>query len=483
MTDKLSFNPFLPPGEYVPDGEPRLFNERVFLYGSHDRFGGRIFCLNDYVCYSAQASDLSQWRYEGVIYRKRDDPMNRKGLRLLFAPDVAKGPDGAYYLYYALDFMGLMGVARSESPAGPFEFLGHVRHRDGTLWGRRRRDDFPFDPGVLTDEDGRIFLYSGFAKAIPSLLTGFRKLDSRGGVVLELESDMLTIKEEPRLLFPFRGDGSFPGHEFFEASSIRKRDGKYYFVYSSRHNHELCYGVSDYPDHGFVFGGTLVSLGDISLRGISREKDGVNYLGNTHGGLLFLEDKSYIFYHRQTNRHSYSRQACAEELLRDERGGLKQAEVTSCGLNGGPLPGKGRYEARIACMLKSRHGVGRYDALFPRLRFRKHPCFTQEKGDGEDGAFQYIAGMRNGAVAGFKYFLWEDARRIALGIRGRGKGAFLLSQREDFSSIAARIPVEAGRGSALRVLTAPFSGLNGVFPLFIKFTGKGILDLYYFELE
>ncbi len=70
---------------------------------------------------------------------------------------------------------------------------------------------------------------------------------------------MLTIKGEPQVIFPKEGPGSFSNHEFFEASSIRKDGDKYIFVYSSRHNHELCYAVSGRPDGGFTFGGTLVT--------------------------------------------------------------------------------------------------------------------------------------------------------------------------------------------------------------------------------
>ena len=40
-----AFNPFLPSWEYVPDGEPRVFGDRVYLYGSHDQFNGNDFCL------------------------------------------------------------------------------------------------------------------------------------------------------------------------------------------------------------------------------------------------------------------------------------------------------------------------------------------------------------------------------------------------------------------------------------------------------
>ena len=39
--------------------------------------GGAHFCLNDYVCYSADVADLTDWRYEGVIYRKEQDPRNQ----------------------------------------------------------------------------------------------------------------------------------------------------------------------------------------------------------------------------------------------------------------------------------------------------------------------------------------------------------------------------------------------------------------------
>ena len=72
---KQAVNPYLPSYEYVPDGEPHVFNGRVYVYGSHDRFGGNDFCLNDYVCWSARADDLANWRYEGTSYRSVQDPL------------------------------------------------------------------------------------------------------------------------------------------------------------------------------------------------------------------------------------------------------------------------------------------------------------------------------------------------------------------------------------------------------------------------
>ena len=126
---KQVYNPYLPTYEYVPDGEPHVFGDRVYIYGSHDRFDGEMFCLNDYICYSADVKDLTEWKYEGVIFRKDQDPRNQNpsednsipriydvksrfgnglnppGIHALWAPDVVKGPDGRYYLYYCLDFL------------------------------------------------------------------------------------------------------------------------------------------------------------------------------------------------------------------------------------------------------------------------------------------------------------------------------------------------------------------------------------------
>lgn len=47
--NKQIFNPYLPSYEYIPDGEPHIFGDRLYIYGSHDRFGGSDYCENDYV--------------------------------------------------------------------------------------------------------------------------------------------------------------------------------------------------------------------------------------------------------------------------------------------------------------------------------------------------------------------------------------------------------------------------------------------------
>lgn len=473
-----AFNPYLPSWEYIPDGEPHVFGDRVYVYGSHDHFNAPIFCVGDYVCWSAPVENLKDWRYEGVIFRKNQDPKNKLGIRLLFAPDVVQGTDGKYYLYYAFDFMGMIGVAVAEKPAGPYRFYGHVHYQDGTVWGRKKGDQFPFDPGVLVDDDGSVYLYSGFYTPTPAIASGFHKLKNDGGVVVKLESDMVTIRENPKLLFPKEGEGSFPNHEFFEASSIRKDGKKYIFVYSSRHNHELCYAVSDYPDRDFTFGGTLVDQGDLFLDGNEDESKALNYLGNTHGGMLNIGADWYIFYHRQTNQHSYSRQACAERLEHPVPGVFKQAEVTSCGLNGGPLSGTGRYEARIACNLWSKNGVARYDRKFDK---KAHPYFTQTGEDRMENGDQYIANMRDGAVAGFKYFGFGGEKRISLTVSGVCSGIVEVSHTPDFKAIIARIPVSAKCEQVN--LEGAFAPQKGTQPLYFRYTGEGAMNFHTFEMK
>ena len=108
---KQAFNPYLPSWEYIPDGEPYVFGGRVYVYGSHDFFNGCVFCMGDYMGWSAPEDDLSDWRCEGVIYPRDADPCNADGSMCLYAPDVKKGPDGRYYMYYVYDKVGFVSVA------------------------------------------------------------------------------------------------------------------------------------------------------------------------------------------------------------------------------------------------------------------------------------------------------------------------------------------------------------------------------------
>ncbi|CAM4418379.1 family 43 glycosylhydrolase [Paenibacillus tarimensis] len=484
--NKQCFNPYLPSYEYIPDGEPYVFGDRLYVYGSHDRFNGKLFCLNDYVCWSAPVSDPSDWRYEGVIYRKTQDPMNKLGLYQLFAPDVAQGRDGRYYLYYTVSFSSVMGVAVSDTPAGSYEFYGYVSLPDGTKLWDKKGDPMLFDPGVLVDDDGSVYLYSGFAprRGVPAFLTGGKKRSFRGGYVIPLEADMKTVAGEPKLLFPRAGEAEgtgFEGHEFFEASSIRKIRDTYYFIYSSINGHELCYATSKSPIGGFKYGGTIISNGDLYLNGRSSDQEAYNYIGNNHGSIAQVGKQWYVFYHRQTNRHHYSRQGCAEPIEIREDGTIAQVEMTSCGLNNGPLLGKGEYESRIACHLMSAKGAGRYGVYCGNITFRGHPYFTQSGKDREDNPTQLIANMRDGAAAGYKYFLMEDTWKISVCVRGSASG-FMLVSNALHEQPFARIPIHPSKEFAYyssEITSMP----EGKQALYFTFEGTGALDFRSFVLE
>ena len=393
---KQCFNPYLPSYEYIPDGEPYVFDGRVYVYGSHDRFGAMSFCENDYVTWSAPEEDLSDWRYEGIIFHRTDDPMNEDGKAPLFAPDVQKGTDGKYYLYYAPAGLNVIGVACSEKPAGLYSFCGHVKYSDNTLLGQKKEHGIVFDPGVFLDDDGQVYLYYGFTPLGVDL-----KGVQTGPFVVKLEGDMYTMKEDP---VPVEICGCADrGHSFFEASSMRKINGKYYFIYSSLNSHELCYAIGKNSMGPFEYGGALHSNGDIGYQG-RKEENRTCYTGNNHGSLVCIKGRWYIFGHRMTNYTAFSRQGVAEAVRILPDGSIPQIEMTSCGLNNGPLDGKGEYEARIACNLWSKAGARHYvggstGAEAEELR-RDHPVFTQDGEDREECPNQHIANMHDGATAG-----------------------------------------------------------------------------------
>ena len=477
---KQTFNPFLPSYEYIPDGEPHVFGDRVYLYGSHDKFNGKFFCMNDYVCWSAPVSDLSDWRYEGVIWKKTDDPSKPPLLlRQMYAPDAVQGADGRYYLYYFIGNSGVIGVAVCDAPAGKYKYHGHVKYPDGTLLGRKKEPDLAqFDPGVFRDDDGRIYLYTGFGEKGPNIFTRFGPVNYNGAMGVELESDMLTIKPETMTRIAKTQHCSkgteYEGHEFFEASSMRKFGGRYYFIYSSVKGHELCYAVGDSPLGEFKYGGTLVSMGDVGL-----SDKPLNYLGNTHGSIEKINGEYYVFYHRQTNRHCHSRQACAEKIKMNADGSFDQAEITSCGLSSGALAGKGEYASRVACNLFGRRGVKFYTAKTPA---GSHPYFTQSGKDRENDPDQYIANFCDGATAGFKYFDFDGtSEKISVTVSGRGKGVMLV--RTDLNAPPrASVRIDA-RGGGKQKFTAGIKIGKGIKPLYFTFKGKGKLNFHSIELE
>jgi len=477
--EKQVFNPYMPSWEYVPDGEPHVFGDRVYVFGSHDQFGGCVFCLGDYICYSAPLTDLTDWRYEGVIYRKDQDPA-QDGRMVLYAPDVVQGPDGRYYIYYVFDKVNFVSVAVCDKAAGKYEFYGYVHYADGTRLGERKGDMPQFDPGLIREGD-KTYLYTGFC--------GNNMKDRIGAMATTLGPDMLTIIEEPVVIVP--GDSyvdlkdpsevqtdcpyplksienwaAFKDHAFFEAPSIRKIGDTYYFVFSSQVMHELCYATSKSPRDNFVYRGVLVSNSDINISSYKPADMPAAYGANNHGSFELINGQYYIFYHRHTNGNWFSRQGCAEKLTLQADGSFPQVEITSCGLNGGPLQAKGEYPAYIACNIfnakKSSIYVGPEQAKI-----------TQDGRDGDED-LGYIVGITDSTTIGFKYFDFKNVKKLSLIVRGYMHGGFeVRSQLE--GPLLGFIKCESANFWEARSAEIDFP--DGPAALYLTWTGGGNAQL------
>jgi len=499
-----AFNPFLPLNVYIPDGEPHVFGNRVYLFGSHDQEGGDTYCSLPYEFWSAPVDDLSDWSCPGISYDPKQDPLyDPERKNAAYAPDVVCGNDGRYYLYYCLaGYRGKGGygspisVAVCDTPDGKYSYLGIVKNPDGTPFMKYAN----FDPAVIND-DGVIRLYSGtwypfaeqrnrfngilfdgmeasmFNKTKAHIKALVKDSDSvYGPHHMTLADDMMTVTSEPARVIPqnrkgtpFESTGNFSGHGFFEGSSIRKVNGRYYFIYSSLDNHELCYAVSEYPDRGFRYGGTIVSNGDIGYEG-RKPEDRLNLTGTTHGSIECIRGQWYVFYHRLSHKSDYSRQACAEKIQFDKNGHIHQTEVTSCGLNNGPLKGNGVYPAVICCNLTN--------GKMPHSGNKKMKESIPYIGSGE--GMQMIRDISHQTFIGYKYFDMNNLKEISLTVRGKGNGSFRIHTALYGPILASADVKDMDQWTKIHI---PVSGIEGTAPLFISFTGGGLMEMLKFELK
>lgn len=314
-------NPFLPGWEYIPDGEPRVFGNRVYIYGSHDRAGSDSFCDYKLKVWSAPIDDLNNWVCHGDIFHTRPDrdhPTDTDWTdNPLYAPDVVE-KDGKYYLYcYILWNKGCVAV--SDKPEGPFKLLSKYKY---DLPDNLVEDGVFVDPGVLVDDDGRVYIYCGFEKSY----------------MAELKSNMYEVISDSYIPDIIPADKS-DEKGFFEACSMRKVGNTYYLIYSPQKGNRLEYMTSDSPRGPFTYRGTIID-------------NGIDYpAGNNHGSICNINGQWYIFYHRMTNATITSRRACVEriEILPD--GTIPQVEMTSLGFENALNPYR-ITPADIACVLK-----------------------------------------------------------------------------------------------------------------------------------
>ncbi len=479
-------NPYLPKWEYIPDGEPRVFGDRVYVYGSHDNAGSDKFC--DYVlkCWSAPIDQLNQWTCHGDIFHTRadrdhasDTPWTKEHNEL-FAPDVVE-KDGKYYLYAYI--VGAIGcVAVSDRPEGPFTLLSQYKY---TIPDAVCCNGWFIDPGVLVDDDGRVYIYCGYERSFMAEVNPenmYEILDGSGiehiipcNRVLEQTEDdendisgnlaastksarCANLPTVPGMQvadsYGFTEENSL----FFEACSPRKINGIYYLIYSPKRGSRLAYATADKPTGPFTYRGYLVD-------------NGLDYPGgNNHGSVVCIRGQWYVFYHRMTNNSIMSRRGCVERIEFLPDGTIVPAEMTSLGFEEVLSP----YEptpAEIACVLKGGAFVTQHN-VFERV----------------------ITNIRDGAVIGYKYFdFGEDASsktmEFAAKIRGcgcdatlhifldgeeRGSGHEIGSVKIGSDSGVIHCIVEAvtGRHALYFTVTTEYGGWTGEY-----FAGRCLFEL------
>jgi len=369
-------NPYLPLNEYIPDGEPRVFGKRVYIYGSHDRAGSDKFCENRLKVWSAPIDNPNEWVCHGDIYHT--------GKSDLYAPDVVC-KDGKYYLFAYIN--GEKGqVAVSGVPEGPFTFLSHYKYGEGQGDG-----GLFIDPGVLVDDDGRVYVYCGFQKSFAAELNPDNMSE-----VIDYKEDIIPVEK------PF---------DFFEACSPRKIGGLYYMIYSPNPPNcgKLVYATSKSPMGPYEYRGVIVD-------------NGLDYPGgNNHGSVCEINGQWYIFYHRMTNGTIMSRRACVEPIEIAADGSIKQVEMTSLGFEKSLNPYKAA-PADIACVLKG-------------------GAFITEKNVFE----RVIANITDGCVIGYKYYEFCGSEtRLYLKTTGTGCRARVRVFADDAEIGVVEIGADSG---------------------------------------
>ena len=311
-----SQNPYLPMWEYIPDGEPYVFDDpdspgkkRVYIYGSHDSMITG-YCGRELVTWSASVDSLDRWRYDGVIFEVKKNSNGEylhqeKWGDVLYAPDVAEKveTDGTktYYLYPNNQCGGRNGmVAKSKRPDGPFEDIYWNPENPNENVG-----DLRFDPAVFIDDDGRVYGYWGFEEAYAAELDPIT---------------MATVKPGTQVMKNYINHHKESGiFRFFEASSMRKIKDKYVLIYSRytgdgefglpTSNYTLAYAYSNSPLGPFVYGGTIIDGRGRDVDNLARPIATATINGNTHGSICEINGQWWVFYHRQTGLDEFSRQA------------------------------------------------------------------------------------------------------------------------------------------------------------------------------
>lgn len=277
---------------YTADPSAHAFNGKIYIYPSHDEDidvanndNGDQYDMKDYHVYEMKDAETLP-RDCGCVLKLEDVKWASKQL---WAPDCAE-KDGKYYFYFpARDKKGMfrVGVAVGDKPEGPFT------PEDDYIQGT-----YSIDPCCFQDDDGKYYLTMGglWGGQLDQYRNNKWSADNKEPQGAEpactpkialLKDNMKELAEDLRDLVivddkgqPLKGGDDV--RRYFEDPWLFKKDGTYYFTYSTGTSHLLCYATSKNVYGPYTYGGCILTP----------------VLGwTTHHSILEFNGKWYLFYH------------------------------------------------------------------------------------------------------------------------------------------------------------------------------------------
>ena len=288
-----ALNPIIP--GYFADPTIKKFGDTYYVYATTDGSGAGFGPAQLW-----QSQDLVNWTLM---------PMNWPDSHWIWAPDVLYNQnDDKYYYVYCQPCQ--IHVGMGETPRGPWQNI--LGESEAVLVPDRFvTNAITLDGQTFVDDDGSIYMYWGTW----GIYDGF------GCGAGKLTPDMKSFTETR--LIP-----NTEATDFFEAPFVFKKDGVYYFMYSSGschdHTYRVQYATADKPLGPYTYQGCILETND----------DGTIH-GPGHHSLLNEGDDWYIVYHRHDNPHSnrgFHRQICIDKMEFDENGKILPVKPTHEGV-------------------------------------------------------------------------------------------------------------------------------------------------------
>lgn len=314
---------YLFPADYMADPSVHVFNDRLYIYPSHDwecenveNDNGDQYVMKDYHVLSTDDVMNGEVVDHGKVLGLEDIPWAG---RQLWDCDVAE-KDGKYYMYFPMKDRNDVfhhGVAIADRPEGPF-----IPQPDPI------RGSYSIDMCVFKDDDGEYYMYFGGLwggqlqrykdnKALEEPYLPSGKEPSLPSRCVRLSHDMLQYAEEPKPIQVVDNDGkplaADDPHRFFEAQWVHKYNGKYYFSYSTGDTHLLCYAIGDNRYGPFTYQGVILTP----------------VVGwTTHHAIVEYKGKWYLFHHDSvpSGGKSWLRSLKVCELEYDGEGHIRTIE-------------------------------------------------------------------------------------------------------------------------------------------------------------